>query len=66
MRHLNIYIFILKFANGLRDRGSTPGQVRLRKWYLIPHCLTLSIKSYESRVSRTSSERIRTLLYTWM
>ena len=41
------------FANGPGDRGSTPGQVipkTLKKWDLIPPCLTLSIIRYISRV----------------
>ena len=41
------------FANGPGDRGSIPGRVipkTLKKWYLIPPCLTLSIIRYVSRV----------------
>ena len=41
------------FAHGLGDLGSIPeaeSYQRLKKWYLIPPCLTLSIISYGSRV----------------
>ena len=41
------------FANGPRDQSSIPGRVipkTFKKWYLIPHCLTLSIIRYVSRV----------------
>ena len=41
------------FANGPGDQGSIPGRVipkTLKKWYLIPSCLTLSIIRYVSRV----------------
>ena len=41
------------FVNGLRDLGSIPGYVipkTLKKWYLIPPCLTLSNIGYISRV----------------
>ena len=33
------------YADGLGGRGSIPGRVipKTQKWYLIPHCLTLSI-----------------------
>ena len=32
------------FANGPRDWGSVPGPVlpKIKKWYLMPPCLTLS------------------------
>ena len=36
------------FANGARHRD--PNQ-RLKKWYLMPPCLTLSIIKYGSRIS---------------
>ena len=36
------------FANGPDDLGSIPG--RLKKWYLMPPCLTLTIIRYVSRV----------------
>ena len=40
------------FANGPGDLGSIPGCVfqRLKKWYLIPPCLTLSNIKYVSRI----------------
>ena len=40
------------FANGPEDRGSIPGGVvtMIQKWYLMLHCLTLSIIRYLSRV----------------
>ena len=40
------------FTNGLGDRGSIPGWVipKLKKWYLITPCLTLSIIRNVSRV----------------
>ncbi len=41
------------FDNGPGDWGSVPGRVipkTLKKWYLIPPCLTLSIIRYISRV----------------
>ena len=41
------------FVNSPGDRGSIPGRVipkTFKKWYLIPHCLTLSIIRYVSRV----------------
>ena len=40
------------FANGLGDLGSVSGRVipKLKKWYLMPPCLTLSIIRYGSRV----------------
>ena len=40
------------FANVPGDRGSIPGRVipKTLKWYLIPPCLTLSIRRYVSRV----------------
>ena len=41
------------FANGPGDLGSIPGRVipkTLKKWNLIPPCLTLSIIRYGSRV----------------
>ena len=40
------------FTNGPVDMGSIPGESyqRLKKWYLIPPCLTLSIIRYGSRV----------------
>ena len=40
------------FANGPGDRGSIPGRAiqRLKKWYLMPPCLTLSIIRSGSRV----------------
>ena len=38
------------FTNGPGDLGSIPGRVRVLKWYLIVHCLTLSNIRYVSRV----------------
>ena len=38
------------FTNGLGDQGSISGQVILKKWYLMPPCLTLSIIRYVLRV----------------
>ena len=39
------------FANGLGDQGSVEGQViPLKKWYLMPLCLALSIIRFGSRV----------------
>ena len=41
------------FVNGPRDLGSIPGRIipkTLKKWYLIPPCLTLSNIRYISRV----------------
>ena len=38
------------FANGPGDLGSIPGQFILKKGYLMPPCLTLSIIRYRSRV----------------
>ena len=37
---------------------------RLKKWYLIPPCLTLGIIRYGSRVVEQSRERSSALLYT--
>ena len=44
------------FANSLGDRCSIPCRVipRLKKWYLIPSCLALSIIRYGSRVKWTN------------
>ena len=44
----NIVLMSREFTSGLEDRGSIPG--RLKKWYLIPRCLKLSIIRYVSRV----------------
>ena len=43
---------LLAFTNGPGDQGSTQVESyqRLKKWYLMPPCLTLSIISRESRV----------------
>ena len=40
------------FTNGPGDHGSIPGRVipKIKKWYLVPPCLTLSIVRYGSRV----------------
>ena len=38
------------FANGPEDQSSITGWVRLKKWYLMPPCLTLSIIRYGSRI----------------
>ena len=40
------------FVNGPGDLGSIPGRVipKTQKWYLMPLCLTLSIKRYGSSV----------------
>ena len=41
------------FTNGLGDQGSiqVESYQRLKKWYLMPPCLTFSIIRYRSRVS---------------
>ncbi len=44
---------VIVFANGPGDLGSIPGRVipkTLKKWYLMPPCLTLSIIRYGSGV----------------
>ena len=40
------------FTNGPGDLGSIPGRVipKIKKWYLMPLCLTLGIIRYGSRV----------------
>ena len=46
-------LFTSSLANGPGHRGSFPGRVipkTLKKWYLIPLCLTLSIIRYVSKV----------------
>ena len=65
--YIYIYIYIWNrliglvgrvFANGPGDRGSIPGRVipkTLKKCYLIPPCLTLSIIRYVSRVKQSKS-----------
>ena len=47
------------FANGLGDLGSIPGRVisRLKKWYLMSPCLTLSIIRYGSKVNGAIQEK---------
>ena len=54
------------FANDPGDRGSIPGQVipKLKKWYLIPPCLTLSIIRYGSRVKWNNPEKRQALSLT--
>ena len=42
------------FVNGLGDQSSIPGRVMpkdLKKWFVIPLCLMVSIIRYGSRVS---------------
>ena len=47
-----IGLMVRVFANGLGDRGSISGRVipKIKKWYLMPPCLTHSIIRYGSRV----------------
>ena len=40
---------VIVFANSPGDLGSIPYQ-RLKKWYMVPPCLTLSIIKYGSQV----------------
>ena len=53
------------FANGPGDLSSIPGRdiPRTQKWYLMPPCLTLSIR-YGSRVVEQCRERSSALLFT--
>ena len=67
-----VQIPVRVFANGLEDLDSIPGWVqsqvelwqRLKKWYLMSRCLTLSIIRYGSRVVEQSKERSSALPYT--
>ena len=47
------------FGNGLGDRGSIPdrGIPKIKKWHLIPPCLTLSTIRYVSKVKWTNPEK---------
>ena len=47
------------FANGPGDLGSLSGRViqKLKKWYLLPPCLTLSYIRYVSRVKWSNPEK---------
>ena len=51
-----VYIVSRVFANGTGDCGSIPGRVipKLKKWYLIFPCSTLSIISYVSSGKRNN------------
>ena len=57
------------FSYGPGDLGSIPGRVipkALKKWYLMPPCLTLSIIRYGSRVKwRNPGKRSSVLPTPW-
>ena len=57
--YLCIGMMVRVFANGPGDQGSTQVESyqRLKKWYLMPPCLTLSIISYRSRVKWSNPEK---------
>ena len=48
----DIGLAVRVFSNGPGDQRSIPGRVipKTQKWYLMPPCLTLSIRRYGSRV----------------
>ena len=41
--HISIVLMSTVFANDPGDRGSVPGRIIPKKWYLMPPCLTLSL-----------------------
>ena len=55
----NMYLVGRVFANSPEDRALIPdcAIVKIKKWYLITPCLTLSIIRYESRVKRSNLGR---------
>ena len=52
-KHMYIDMMVSVFANGLGEKDSVPVRVipKTQKWFLMPHCLTLWLIKYESKVS---------------